>query len=370
MNRTDIHAPSRIKPNDYEFVGFDYYGPEEGVETDQREIHAHQRTTGGDYSAHQHGGTCMVCGASAFYVGVFYHAATNVYIAVGQECANKMDLSTGASGDWNAFKKAARSSIEAHAGKQKAFRTLCEKGLQTAWYMWTANCDDLPVDETRPRRIWTGNTGDGFDEGSEQVIEGFEILSDCLTVRDIVGKLVRYGSISEKAEAFLHSLLTRIAKWPAVMAARKAEKEAAADCPTGRTTVEGIIVKLAWHESDFGKVQKMTVKATTGFMVWTTVPSGLDAEKGATVKFTVTLTPSARDKKFGFGKRPVVWVSPEEKKAAAAERKVQKAREDEMRALGCWDYSSPNYGKSLEQVMAEPRQNQISEHGDVIAAAL
>jgi len=236
--------------------------------------------------------------------------------------------------------------------------------------MWTANCDDLPVDETRPRRIWTGNTGDGYDEGSEQITTGFEILSDCLTVRDIVGRLVRYGSLSEKAEAYLHTLLTRIAKWPEVMAARKAEKEAAANCPTGRVTVDGIILKLAEHESAFGTVTKMTVKDKTGFIVWTTQPSGCEAKRGEAVKFTVTLTPSDRDVKFGFGKRPAMWVSPEAKKAAAAERKVLKAREDEMRSLGCFDYSSPNYGKYLEQVMAEPRQHQVAEHGDTIAAGV
>jgi len=361
MKRTDEHAPSRIKPNDYEFIGFDYYGPEVGVETDQREIHAHQRETGGDYSEHAHGGTCMVCGASAFYVAVFYYPKTNVYITVGQECASKMELSTGASGDWNAFKKAARASIEAHAGKQRAFTVLCEKGLQTAWYMWTADCNDLPVDETWPIK--------NYDDGSEKII-GYHLLKECMTVRDMVSKLVRYGSMTEKAEGYLRTLLTRIAKYPEMMAARKAEKEAAADCPTGRTTVEGIIVKLAWHESDFGKVQKMTVKATTGFMVWTTVPSGLDAEKGATVKFTVTLTPSDRDKKFGFGKRPVMWVSPEEKAVEKAERKRRKEREDQMRSLGCWDYCSPNYGKTLEQVMAETRQHQVAEHGDMIAEAV
>ncbi len=361
MKRTDEHAPSRIKPNDYEFIGFDYYGPAVGVETDQREIHAHQRETGGDYSEHAHGGTCMVCGALAFYVAVFYYPKTNVYITVGQECANKMELSTGASGDWNAFKKAARASIEAHAGKQLAFKQLCEKGLQTAWYMWTADYYDLPVDETRPIK--------DYDNDSDKII-GYHLLNECVTVRDMVSKLVRYGSMTEKAEGFLRTLLTRIAKYPEMMAARKAEKEAAADCPTGRVTVEGIILKLAQHESQFGTVTKMTVKDTSGFLVWTTVPTGMDAQRGATVKFTVTVTPSDRDVKFGFGKCPKVWVSPEEKAAEKIARKERKAREDKMRALGCWDYSSPNYGKSLEAVMAEPRQHQVAEHGDTIAEAL
>jgi hypothetical protein len=54
-------------------------------------------------------------------------------------------------------------------------------------------------------------------------------------------------------------------------------------------------------------------------MVWCTVPSGATAEKGSTIKFTVTLTPSDTDKKFGFGKRAVLWMSAAEKKAQKEE---------------------------------------------------
>lgn len=334
--RTDIHSPKRIIPTDYEFVGFDYYGPEPHVETDQRLIHAHMQQTGGDYSDHTHGGTCMLCGAAAFYVGVFYHQKTNVYVAVGERCAEKMEFS---SGDWSAFRKAARGSIEAHAGKQVAFNQLCSNGLQTAWFMWAADCDDLPVDESRPQLK-------NYETGEDA---GFPLLHDCVTVRDIVSKLVRYGSISEKQEEFLAGLLKRIADYPAMIAARKAEKAAAADCPTGRVTVTGTILKVEERESQFGTVTKMTVKDETGFIVWTTVPRDLVAERGATVKFTVTLTPSDRDPKFGFGKMPKVFMTAEDKAAVKKARKEVEARHKRMQELGCFDYTSTNYNKTLEE---------------------
>lgn len=291
MKRTDIHRPSVIVPADYEFVGFDYYGPEPIVNIiDQQILRDHMKKTGGDYSAHAHSGSCMVCSASAFHVGVFYHAKTNTYIVLGHECAAKLDI---VSGDWSAFKKRTRDSIEAHAGKQKAFATLGEKGLLSAWYMWTADINDVPVDESRMVRDHEGN-------------QRAMVLADVVTVRDIVGKLVKYGSISDKAVDFLKSLLKRIEEHPERMAARIAEKAAAADCPTGRTTVTGTILKIEDREGAFGIVRKMTVKAAAGYIVWSTVPSGVDAQRGAEITFVATLTPSDTDPKFGFAKRPVV----------------------------------------------------------------
>src|SRR5674476_177968 len=67
--RTDIHRPSVIIPSDYQFVAFDYYGPDNGFMciTEQQAFRAHVAQTGGKFSDHDHGGTCDVCGASALY---------------------------------------------------------------------------------------------------------------------------------------------------------------------------------------------------------------------------------------------------------------------------------------------------------------
>jgi hypothetical protein len=55
----------------------------------------------------------------------------------------------------------------------------------------------------------------------------------------------------------------------------------------------------------------VTVKATEGYIVWVTVPSGMEALRGALVSFKATLTPSDTDAKFAFAKRPVVFKTPE-----------------------------------------------------------
>jgi hypothetical protein len=131
------------------------------------------------------------------------------------------------------------------------------------------------------------------------------------TITDIVGKMARYGSISEKQENFLRNLVEKVdtraqrqADW---QAKRDAERADATDCPAGRITITGTIVKLDTKVNQFGCREVMTVKSEDGFLVWGTCPSALyDKVRGDTVKFVATVTPSDTDSKFGFFKRPSV----------------------------------------------------------------
>lgn len=88
----------------------------------------------------------------------------------------------------------------------------------------------------------------------------------------------------------------------------EAEKAEAEDCPSGRVEVTGTILKVEDRETQFGTSWKMAVKDDRGFVVWMTAPSVLfnspDPLKGRRVSVTVALTPSDKDKKFGFGSRP------------------------------------------------------------------
>ncbi|MCH7700409.1 MAG: hypothetical protein IID37_01860, partial [Planctomycetes bacterium] len=72
------------------------------------------------------------------------------------------------------------------------------------------------------------------------------------TIWDIVGKLIKYGSISDKQTAFLRSLLDQIAKRPELEAKRKAQHDAAAPCPSGRVRITGVILSTREVESDYG----------------------------------------------------------------------------------------------------------------------
>ena len=58
----------------------------------------------------------------------------------------------------------------------------------------------------------------------------------------------------------------------------------------------------------FGSTLKMIVKTEAGWKLWVTVPNSImgtdEGLSGKHVTLTATVTPSDRDSKFAFGKRP------------------------------------------------------------------
>ena len=275
--RTDTHRPSAIIPADYEYVCCEYTRGDFSsnlhvCESERSTFNRHQQTTGG-HILHEEGSPCDVCGSPKLVYGLlFYHSPSNAYVRVGEDCAYKLGLGGGAK--FNAFKRALREQAEVYAGKQKAQRILADKGLSALW--------DIAFAQDRK--------GFAYEEN---------------TITDIVGKLVRYGSVSDKALAFAESLLGKIGKRAEIAAQRAAEQEAAAPCPTGRIVVTGTVLSTKGQDSPWGYTIKMLVRDDSGFKVWCTVPvndSSLD--KGDRISFTVSVEPSRDDPKFGFGKRP------------------------------------------------------------------
>lgn len=193
MARTDAHRPAAINPDDYDFIACDYYGQYGSLEflTEREVFRAHLKATGGKFSDHEHGGTCHICGAGAMYVAKFHHRPTNTYIVTGMDCAQKMDM--GDARVFRAFRERIQAGIKVAAGKAKAQQTLADAGLGKAWEIYTAaNADG---------HRWEENT-----------------------IGDIVGKLVRYGSISEKQTAFIGTLLSKIEGRAAIDAQRAIAK--------------------------------------------------------------------------------------------------------------------------------------------------
>lgn len=309
--RTDEHRPSAIIPEDYTFVAFEvvrgaFQGDLGACEymLQQREIiREHMARTGGTYSSHAHGGNCMVCGnANAIYTILYYHAKSNSYVRMGEDCAYKVDCSYG---DMNAFRRAVKDALQAVAGKRKAEAFLVAENLERAWDIYVKGSEFVTDPQTgrrltdaaiEYRRTWK------FEEA---------------TIADIVGKLVQYGSISEKQTAFVRSLVNRMPEREKIQRQREAEKAAAADCPKGRVTVYGVILKTDTRETAYGLTEKMLVKDTMGFVVWSTIPAKAVVQKGDSIKFTATLEPSKDDPKFGFASRPsLVAVFPKEAAAS------------------------------------------------------
>lgn len=290
MNRTDIHRPSAIIPSDYDFVAFEYLkldslGACEALARERAKIEAHMARTGGTYSSHEHGGNCMVCGnVFATYTVLFYHRPSNVYVRLGQDCAMKLQMSDD--GAYNRFTAAIRDAREAQAGKRKAEVTLSDLGLTTAWTLYNDQND----------RTFTGDT---------------------FIVRDMVSKLVRYGSLSEKQVSFLRVLLDRIARRPQIEAQRAAEAAAAPAWVAGRQVVTGEIVSAKWGEP-FARYSaaplKALIKLADGRKLWTTLPTAFyDTQtdcatwaRGKSITINVTVQPKDGDHSFAFGKRPVL----------------------------------------------------------------
>ena len=129
-------------------------------------------------------------------------------------------------------------------------------------------------------------------------------------VKEIIGKRVDNGAISENQWLLVQRLVAEI---PAKVeeaqkldAERQVEWDAAEDCPTGRIEMKGEIVHIKSVEGFYGVQLKMIVKDDRGFKVYMTIPSSIYADDyiGKRVSLTVTVTPSDKDQKFGFGKRP------------------------------------------------------------------
>lgn len=307
MKRTDTHRPSAINPADYEFVAFDHVKIETLGDCDyilmQRAIiNAHMKRTGGTYSLHAHGGNCMICGnANAVYTALFFHALTNSYVRAGQDCTDKLEMSGL---DWNEFRKNIGNDLAAKAGKKKAQALLEQAGILEAWAVSLA---ERPACECP-------NGPDGWH--TSQCERGYKAES---TIKDIVANVVKYGNLSGPKANYLKVLLDQIKNRPAIAAARAAEMEAAAPCPTGRIVITGTVLTVkevvstfqsgnrrffSGRHSEPDTTFKILVRDDSGFKVWGTRPAGTEAVRGSRLKFTATVEPSRDDAKFGFYKRP------------------------------------------------------------------
>lgn len=279
--RTDIHCPSQINPTEYQFVGFDYVpvddiGAAMFLQSEREAIRLHMAQTLGTYSSHSHAGNCMVCGSvNAIYTVLFYHELTNVYVRMGNDCAQKCDVAFS-NGDFDAFKSKIGNAREAVAGKKKAAAFLVEAGMGFAWELYNST---------------EYNT--------------FRFEED--TIRDIVGKLVQYGNLTDKQLKFVGTLLSQIQNRNQIAAEREAQKAAAAPLPnfSGRVQVEGTILSKKGKDTRFGFVVKIVVQHVDGWKVYGTLPASLEkAEKGDSVSFMATVKISPDDSKFGFFSRP------------------------------------------------------------------
>jgi hypothetical protein len=215
----------------------------------------------------------MVCGnANAIYTVLFHHRPSNVYVRMGQDSAAKCEVCYDEKA-FQSFRNKAEAALKNLADKRKAEATLNAAGLSQAW------------------AIYAAGTWQKYEEQ---------------TIGDIVGKLVKYGSVSDKQLSYVRVLVNKIPEREVREAQRAAEAEAAAPVPhlEGRNTVTGEVLSTKVVEGPYGRQLKMLVKHSTGWKVWGSVPAGAEVQRGDRVTFNARVEPSRDDPKFGFFSRP------------------------------------------------------------------
>jgi len=294
--RTDIHRPSTpdFDPDSYKYIGVIDLNPFEFRDSDGR-VEAVMDETDIDFdevenlikrgyqpAAHYGIGeitpdfivdriyedmnNCGHCGSRLRFAAVMAHEQSMEFIVVGQDCLT------------NRFN-------EMSAADFKALRDAATKAAQ-----------ESKKAEQRAALIAEHPELAGAAESSNSFIQ------------DVMRKFYRYGDLSDRQIAAVKTALVRDAERAEREAVWATEAELAADAPTGKITVTGEILSLKSQETMFGSTLKMIVKTEAGWKLWVTVPSSImgtnDALTGKTVTLTATVTPSDRDSKFAFGKRP------------------------------------------------------------------
>lgn len=341
--RTDCHTPSQIIPSNYEYVAvwtmnIQGIGDAEFMLRERETVRRHMDNTKGTYAHVDTTGSCQVCGnVQAIYLALFWHKPSNTYVRLGFDCTQKLEMS-GDLAAFNQFRKNVQNAREAQAGKRKAIAILADAGNSAAWDIFAtsvnghiAPCSDqqaITGDCMLCNGVCKNYKHDGMPGCTCNYTQRWKDDNrfEERTIRDIVGKLVKYGNISDKAMDFLASLLHKIEIRPIIEAARQAEKDAAGPAPTGRQTVTGTVLSMKQVEGqsfsyhDDGMRTKVLIKLENGSKVYGN--RFANVEKGETITFVATFDVSERDPKFGFYKRATLPKAPKPTKEEKALAKL------------------------------------------------
>lgn len=306
MARKDIHRPSAIIPENYEFVSVRSREVvmDGGGAWEIQKFNEHREATGGVFASHDHGGNCDVCGAWFIDYAIFYHAPTNEYIRAGLDCTAKIEV--GHADDFRRVAQLRRAAAKRQREVDVAIEKLTERGLDSL-------IETLFVD-------YVG--GKTFQSEGVEVVDFLGIrdmnpnnwetnyfVSRIATLVDMVRNLVKYGEWSEKQWSYAASMVEALEDPIGKLEAMRKDKEDLTEVIEGKQVVKGKVLSIKEEESYFGYdvsyTTKMLVLDERKFKVWVTVPKAIqEVCVGDVVEFTATLTRSDKDKSFGFGKRP------------------------------------------------------------------
>lgn len=274
---TNLHGKAaEINPADYLHLGDFYQGDSEQwhdvYQDDHKALDLAIREHGFELEWGELGGPkCQHCGTRYNHGAVYLHTPTHTLIAVGQTCSA------------NTFSHRDQAALA-----QYRLRKAHERAVENARIAAEAKA---------------------FAEQHPDVIAHLERFAPTNTFyADLLAKLARYGSLSERqVEAVLRNVerdYQREAEQAKRAAAHAAKVEAGVRVPEGKVTVTGTVISTKWVDNDFGGNLKMLVESDQGWKVWGTVPSAIEPAAGDRVRFNATVTPSKDDPLFGFYKRP------------------------------------------------------------------
>ena len=306
--RTDVHSPTNLVTEDYEYVGAsDNQAGDPGARRGILENYTMHGETVQAFSpvgaerivltrlVARHDplersiGQCHHCGAHLRYFAVLRHTPTGHYITVGETCLD--NRFARATADFQRLRKAAELDRQAQRIKTAAFefvQDLSDSDIRTALDRETDLAEEFPF---------------LLDHRMEDPTQSYALR----TILDIRRKLWdRYGSCSERQVEFVGKLLGEARERDSARRAREEREvnEVKIPAPQGRGQVVGTVVYRRGQDTMYGYVYKLLVKDDRGFKVWLTEPSAITCERGDRIKTTVTLTRSDRDECFAFGKRP------------------------------------------------------------------
>jgi len=290
MTRTDIHAPTNLITEDYEFVGCGNYATG-GIDAYTEPTIRLAIEDGWHFGENHSAGDCYHCGARLTYYAVLRHLPTHTLVRVGETClGNRFELATA---EFHRLRKRAQLDRQAQRVKSERLR----------WF--AVNPDREDAFTFASEQVAAGHFGsDGFYHG-------------------FVSKVNRYGSTTDK---YVQAIMRAMAReerirWEREMA--RAMEPAPTAVVEGRIEITGKVLAAKLHENDFGSRFVMTVLDDRGFKVWGTIPASLtndligfdyydangmyqrhEPRRDARVRFTAMVERSERDETFGFFKRP------------------------------------------------------------------
>lgn len=242
-----------------------------------------QRTTPrtkGDKPSKTAADICFRCGGSGLYSafhGACFRCGGSGVDPTHKTWAYPVDWTDEQITEWNDARAAKNEKARIRANERKAEKR--DEALNA--YLWSLSDSDRLAIQALLDRKW-----DDLNE----------------FVNDVIGKLRRYGSISDTQK---NAIIAAQARDDRTDAQRAEENANTPDLVEGRYTIEGEVLTTKEQDSQYGTTLKQLVKLDDGTKVWGTVPSAIwDIDKGDRVRFDAKVTVSKDDRTFGFYSRP------------------------------------------------------------------